>query len=223
MTLSQALREKHADAWARIFADPFVRGIGDGSLPVDRFRFYLGQDYLFLVEYGRVLALAVAKAPDLDTMGRLSTVLEATLNGEMDLHRRYSAGFGVSVEALETAVEAPATHAYTRHLLAVAYSGALAEILFALLPCAWGYHEIGLRLRDAGGVREGNPYAEWIQTYSSEEYGTLARWLRDLADGLAEGLPEREVKRLERHYVEGLRHELAFWRMAHAGPSAPDD
>lgn len=215
MPLSETLRRKHAEAWDRIFAHPFVRGIGDGSLPVDRFRFYLGQDYLFLVEYGRVLALAVAKAPDLETMGRLSKVLEATLNGEMDLHRRYSAGFGVSAEALEGTAEAPATHSYTRHLLAVAYSGSLAEILFALLPCAWGYHEAGLRLRDSGAIRDGNLYAEWIRTYSSADYGALAIWLRALADRLAEGLPERETRVLERRYVEGLRHELAFWQMAY--------
>ena len=206
----------HADSWRGVFDHPFVRGIGDGTLPVDRFRFYLGQDYLFLIEYGRVLALAVAKAPDLDTMGRLSRVLEATLNDEMDLHRRYSAGFGVSAEALESVAPSPTTHAYTRHLIAVAYSGSLAEILFALLPCAYGYHEIGLRLRDADGVRDGNPYVEWIRAYSSAEYGALAEWIRGLADALADGLPERELRVLERRYVEGLRHELAFWEMAYA-------
>ena len=219
MALSESLRQSHSEEWARVFAHPFVRGIGDGSLPIDRFRFYLGQDYLFLVEYGRVLALAVAKAPDLETMGRLSTVLEATLNGEMNLHRRYSAGFGISAEALEGTIEAPETHAYARHLLAVAYAAPLAEILFALLPCAWGYHEIGVRLRDSGAVREDNPYSEWVQTYSSDEYAALAGWLRDLADRLAEGLPDRETSVLERRYVEGLQHELAFWRMAYDGAS----
>ncbi len=223
MSLSATLRQTHAAEWDRVFAHPFVRGIGDGTLPVDRFRFYLGQDYLFLVEYGRVLALAVAKAPDLATMGRLATVLEATLNEEMDLHRRYSAGFGVSPEMLEAAAEAPATHGYTRYLLAVAYASSLAEILFALLPCACGYNEIGMRLRDAGAIGDDNPYAEWVRTYSSEEYGALAEWLRSLADALADGLPERETKMLERRYVEGLRHELAFWQMAWAEPTERAD
>ena len=216
MALSSDLRLLYADRWRSVLDHPFVRGIGDGTLPVDRFRFYLGQDYLFLTEYGRVLALAVAKAPDLDTMGRLSKVLEATLNGEMDLHRRYSAGFGISAEALESVAPSPTTHAYTRHLTAVAYSGSLAEILFALLPCAYGYYEIGRRLRDSDGVRDGNPYAEWIRTYSSAEYRALADWIRGLADSLANGLPERGLRVLERLYVEGLRHELAFWEMAYA-------
>jgi thiaminase/transcriptional activator TenA len=219
--LSDDLRRANAAAWDRVFAHPCVRAIGGGSLPVERFRYYLAQDYLFLVEYGRVLALAVARAPDLGTMGRLARVLESTLNDEMDLHRTYSAGFGVSAEALESAPPSPTTRAYTDFLVATAYSGSLVEILFALLPCAYGYHEIGLRLRGGGGLREDNPYAEWIRAYASEEYGSLATWLRDLADVLAEGLPQREVKVLEQHYVEGLRHELAFWEAAWLYADAP--
>ena len=138
MRFSEYLRATHAGSWEGILGHPFVRGLGLGTLPVERFRHYLGQDYVYLVGYGRVLALAVAKAPDLATMGRLAGVLEATLNGEMDLHRTYSAGFGISPADLEAVLPSPTTSAYVDWLLATAYAGDLADILFAILPCAYG-------------------------------------------------------------------------------------
>lgn len=212
MPLSETLRLKHSARWDRVFAHPFVRGIGDGTLPAERFRFYLAQDYLFLIEYARVIALGVAKSPDLATMARLASLLESTLNGEMEMHRAYSASFGVSPEDLERAVASPTTRAYTSYLLSLAYSGSLAEILFALLPCACGYAEVGRRLQATSGLRVDNPYVEWIRTYASPEYEALAEWLRDLADRLADGLPAWLVDRLAALYAGGVDHELAFWQ-----------
>jgi thiaminase len=56
-----------------------VRGIGDGSLPVERFARYVRQDYLFLIEYARLLALGAARAPDLTTMRSFADLAGAIL------------------------------------------------------------------------------------------------------------------------------------------------
>ena len=116
-SFSESLRDLAEPLWKTIHAHPFVTGIGDGSLPEDRFRFYMRQDYLFLIEYSRVTALAVAKAPHLEDMGRFADLLNATLNTEMDLHRGFAAKFGISAEEFETARHAPACRAYTDYLL----------------------------------------------------------------------------------------------------------
>lgn len=193
---------------------PFVRGIGDGSLPVSKFRFYMQQDYVFLIEYGRVFGLAVSKSYDLETMSGFADLLQATLKTEMDLHRKYAAKFGLSSEDLERTEAAPATHAYTRHLLHVAWSGTLAEILAALLPCAWGYCEIGTRLLQEGGAGLQSLYADWIHTYSSEEFRRFADWLRDLLDAEAHDLPAPWLRRLEEEFRTSSRYEYLFWEMS---------
>ncbi len=82
-SLTAALRAKCAAIWRRESEHPFVRGLGDGTLPADRFSFYLEQDYLFLVEYSRVFALASAKARDLVTMKLFAELLSSTLKVEM--------------------------------------------------------------------------------------------------------------------------------------------
>ncbi len=68
--LSELLRQKVAGIWEAQHQHPFVRGIGDGTLGLERFQFWLRQDYVFLIEYARLLALAAARSPDLETMTR---------------------------------------------------------------------------------------------------------------------------------------------------------
>src|SRR5690606_34194742 len=80
---------------------PFVRGLGDGSLEVERFKNWVRQDYLYLKEYSRIFAWGVTKALDLETMGWYAKVLDLTLNVEMGLHRTYAERFGITTEELE--------------------------------------------------------------------------------------------------------------------------
>ena len=184
-TPSSQLLESTRQIRERILAHPFVRGIGDGTLPLEPFAYYVRQDYVYLVEYGRVLALGVASAHDLDVMELFAELVHATLHVEMELHRGYCERFGISRDDLESTPVAPATHAYTRHLLSVAYGGTTAELMAALLPCQWGYWEIGHELAEAGLPSHQPLYADWIEMYSSAEYEELADRLRATFDRVA--------------------------------------
>ena len=211
MSLSQKLHAA-APIWQKTLAHPFVVGLGNGSLPLEKFQFYMCQDYIFLIEYSRVLALATAKAPDLDSMGRFAQLLEATLNQEMALHRAFAAECGISAATLAATQAAPTTHAYTNHLVRVAALGDLAAIVSALLPCQWGYSEIGQAL-----ARQGKPsapafYAKWIDMYADPEFAQLSTWLRDVLDRLA---PTADEKQLTRIFQTSARYEYLFWEMAY--------
>ena len=48
MTFTQELRHKHYDLWHRMVTHPFVMEMGDGTLPVEKFRVYFLQDYVSL-------------------------------------------------------------------------------------------------------------------------------------------------------------------------------
>ncbi len=211
---TETIRAEAAKIWERELRHPFVRGLGDGTLPLDRFRFYLEQDYLFLIEYCRVFALASAKARDLETMELFSGLLGDTLKIEMQLHRDYCARLGIPESALTGAAPAPVTHGYTHHLLAAAYSGSIAEIVAAVLPCQLGYVEIAAALAKEGRGGGNSFYAEWIKTYSSSEFVEGARRLVKLLDGLAEGMPARATDNMARLFLTSSRYEYLFWEMA---------
>ncbi len=213
-SVTAGIRIKAAEIWRREREHPFVRGLGDGSLPVDKFRFYLEQDYLFLIEYCRVFALASAKARDLQSMNLFAALLVDTLKIEMQLHRDYCKRLGIEPTSLEAAQVAPVTHAYTRHLLTVAYAGTITEILAAVLPCQLGYAEIGSALAREGRGGGNSFYAEWIATYTSAEFTQGAQRLTDLLDNIAEGLPTRETNHLETLFLTSSRYEYLFWEMS---------
>ncbi len=197
----------------QILAHPFVRGISTGDLPRASFVYYFRQDYLFLLEYSRVLALGVTRAHDLELMELFSELVHETLHGEMDLHRGFAERLGISREELEVTPISPTTHAYTRHLLAVAHGGTIAELMASLLPCQWGYREIGLALAKAG--LPGDPlYAEWIEMYSGPEFGELAERLRDTFDRVAARASTDELARIDTIFLASSRYEYGFWDAA---------
>jgi thiaminase/transcriptional activator TenA len=208
---SDRLRSLAEPIWAAQFAHPFVRGIGAGTLPIEPFKYWVRQDYLFLIEYCRLFGLAAARAPDLETLTRFADLLQATARGEMDLHRAYAAELGIAMAELEAATMAPTTRAYTDFLLRIAATGDFAELTAALLPCMWGFSEIGRHLAVA---RPPNPlYARWIDTYADPEFANLAEWCRGLVDRLALGASEDQRRRMETAFITSSRYELAFWQM----------
>ena len=212
-TLSARLRAIAAPVWQAQHDHPFVRGIGDGTLEQARFAHWLRQDYLYLIDYARLFAAAALRAPDLATMTRCTELQHGILATEMDLHRAYAAGFGIAAAELERETKAPTCQGYTDFLLRVATTGDFAELLAALLPCMWGYAEVGQRLAAREGPA-GNPYASWIAMYSGAEFGALAQWCRELVDRLGTGLPPAAIRRMEEAFLTSSRYELAFWEMA---------
>ena len=213
MGFAAELRAASADVWDAQHAHPFVRGIGDGTLDAARFRFYVRQDYRFLIEYGRLLALGAARAPRLAEMRRFAALAQGVLETEMALHVGFAQRWDITAEELEAEPMAPATAAYTDFLLRTAALGDYAELVAALLPCMWGYAEIGERLA-AAGVPDHPGYAAWIATYADPEFQALAAWARELCDTAAGDAGDGARARMHAAFRTCSEHELAFWEAA---------
>lgn len=227
---SDHLHDLAQPIWQAQHDHPFVRGIGDGTLDIDKFKLWVKQDYLFLIDYARILSLASARAPDLDTMRRFGHLAHETTTVEMDLHRSYCAEFGITTDDLARETRLPTTQAYTDFLVRTATAGEYHELIAALLPCMWGYCEIGQRLSEGvkpdderpdsiGALAEGEPspeprYAKWIDMYSSAEFAELAAWCRDLTDRTAAPLSPDGRAQMERAFLTCSRYEWMFWDMA---------
>lgn len=199
--------------WQACLDHPFVQGMGDGSLDLEKFKHWVKQDYVYLIEYARLFAIGTSKAYDLETMNSFAKGLDGILFMEMDLHRSYAKTFGISEDDLEVTEKSAINTAYTSYMLNKAQAGGVENVACALLACSWSYSYIGLELAKIPGALEGENYGSWIKMYSSDDFTELNENAMDLMNKLAEGKPERELKVLEDIVVKTGYFEYMFWDM----------
>ena len=206
-----------APIWKKCMEHPFVKGIGDGSLPLEKFRYFMLQDYVYLYDYARVFALGTVKAKDPALMREFARNVNEVLHGEMEIHRAYMKRLGIPEEQAETVKPALPNLSYTSYMIAEAQAGTVADIVAAILSCSWSYADIGLSLAEIPGAADHPFFGEWIQGYAGEEYQKTNRSLIELMNRLSEGLPEDQKAHLEEIFVNCSLYELGFWDMAWQG------
>ena len=215
MTTSQRLVQAVKPIWDRYHEHPFVLGIQDGTLDREKFRYYIIQDYLYLLDYAKSFAIGIAKAKSPETTRLFSGYIEALTGGEMDIHRGYLGRFQVTREELDATPVALDNLSYTSYMLRVAYEEGEAEILTAILSCAYSYEIIAREMvRRAPACLEHPFYGEWVQGYASDRYASENRVLLDTLDRLTVSYTEEQLRHLEDIFTACSRYELAFWELA---------
>ncbi|MBI3635370.1 MAG: thiaminase II [Candidatus Rokubacteria bacterium] len=200
-----------APIYQAILRHPFVRGLTDGSLPREAFRFYAIQDALYLREFARALSIAAARAPRDEWIIMFNEHAAGALRVERALHESFFKEFGLSPGDVAATPLAPTNQAYCAYLLAIAYGAPFHEAVAALLPCYWIYWEVGKELERAGSK---DPlYARWIGTYASKEFGAVVRGVLEATDTIAPALDAEARAAMSRHFVTTSRYEWMFWDM----------
>jgi thiaminase/transcriptional activator TenA len=211
MTFTAELWQSIAPIYAAILKHPFVRGLTEGSLSRDAFRFYVIQDAHYLRDFARALSIAAARAPRDEWIIMLNEHAANALRVERSLHETFFRDFGLSDKDVAAVAPAPTNLAYTSYLLAVAYGAPFHEAIAALLPCYWIYWEVGKELERTGSR---DPlFSRWIATYASEEFGGVVRAVLEMTDVTAAGLPEDARAAMRRHFITTSRYEWMFWDM----------
>ncbi len=201
--------------WQAYTRHPFVQGLGAGTLPEASFRYYLQQDYLFLIHFARAYGLAAFKAEDLEELRAAAGAVSAIVDTEMALHIAFCGRWGISEAEMAAMPEDPANMAYTRYVLERGLAGDSLDLAVALAPCIVGYAEIGTWLAaNASSKGAANPYWEWIDTYAAADYQDVAWAHAAQLDRLmaSRGGPGR-IDGLKRTFGEATRLEVGFWQM----------
>jgi thiaminase/transcriptional activator TenA len=219
MTFTAELWQSIAPIYAAILRHPFLRGLTDGSLSRDAFRFYVVQDAHYLRDFARALSIAAARAPRDEWIIMLNEHSAGALKVERSLHETFFRDFGLSDKDVAATPLAPTNLAYTSYLLGIAYGAPFHEALAALLPCYWIYWEVGKELERTGSR---DPlFSRWIATYASEEFGSVVRAVLDAMDATAATVTEDDRAAMRRHFVTTSRYEWMFWDMGYRIESWP--
>jgi thiaminase (transcriptional activator TenA) len=222
-SICEEMRAASAGIWDGLHAHPFLGELADGTLALEKFRFFLEQDNFYLVDYARCLAIGAAKSRD-ETELRyftvdLNQVLDAELPSNRVLLERVTAMGAEDRGGASTM--APANVAYTSYMQALALRGGPLEIMAALLPCAWSYVEIAQRLADQATSRH-EVYADWIAYFTLPANVEMVAAMRRDLDRLALDVGRVQREELGRIFATSSRLERGFWEMAYTMEQWPD-
>ena len=214
------------DAWAgigpvydAILAHPFVAELAEGTLGEERFRFYMIQDALYLVAFGRALALAGARADRTDSLVKFATAAHEAVVVERTLHESYFARFGASPDQAARAQPSPTCFAYSNFLVASAANAPYPVAVAALLPCFWIYWEVGKTVLGRAGAT--NPYRAWIDSYADEAFGAAVGEIIAIADAVAEEATPSMRADMRAAFGRAAVLEWMFWDSAYRLESWP--
>ncbi|WFD09589.1 thiaminase II [Tepidibacter hydrothermalis] len=216
MKISEYLLKEVAHIWDKYIDHPFVKQIGEGSLPKEKFEKYLIQDYLYLKEYSKVFCMGVIKAKTMDEMRFFYKSIKGTMEDETAVHIEYLKKFGIEEIEIESMDMNLVTTSYISYMQALALTGDLEDIVATTLPCTWSYNYIGKYLKDKySDCLEGNYYKAWIDTYASDGYCQFTQAWIDYIDDLCADITDEKKENIKEIFIKSSLYELEFWNMAY--------
>jgi len=117
---SADLWETIAPTFGAIVSHPFLIGIADGSLPPERFIYFVEQDRLYLRAFSRALSFAAGHAVVPADTALLTGSAATAIAVEEGMHVELLSGFGVDPEDMEPAELSPNGELYVQTILAKA-------------------------------------------------------------------------------------------------------
>lgn len=206
MGFTEELWAEIAPIYRAILEHPFNRELAEGTLSRERFSFYVRQDTLYLVDFGRALSLLGSRSPVPEHMLDFVTFSAGVFHVEQALHGKLFRTFRIRGPAGE---KAPACFAYTNYLIATAAHRTYEEGVAAVLPCFWIYREVGRHIYDTTAAE--NPYRKWIDTYAGPEFSASVDKALIITEAVAAGASGAVRTLMKEAFVTSCRLEWMFW------------
>ncbi|VUC34157.1 unnamed protein product [Clonostachys rosea] len=201
------------DVWQGFRNHPFVMAMGDGTLPLESFKGYMVQDYLYLIQFSRANALSAYKSNNLPDIARAAELVTHTTH-ETKLHLKYCESFGIPLTEIINTEEHQACTAYTRYVLDIGQSEDWLALQLAMAPCLLGYFAVAEMLRDHHmTVRKNNTYWDWIEFYVGAEYTEAVRLGSELIEKHILLQSPSRIEELVKIFIHATKMEIGFWEM----------
>ncbi len=206
---STVLRESCGQSWDQLVENEFVAQMAAGSLPLDKFRFYIEQNLQYLPQYARMLGFAVANSQTSLYLQRFQRALKQIVEVEIPANERLLAEvIELGAASLGGVNPGPACIDYGNFLVSTAATGRSSDVIAAMLPCAWSYGDIAARHVTAAP----HPvYEEWLGVFGGDDYQEYTERLVREADALIGDTTSTELERLKSIFATGVRMESRFW------------
>ena len=195
--------------WSEYTDHKFLSDLVSNKLPDKNFKKYLIQDYIFLQQFLKILALSVYKSNSFEEINRSVNFIKG-IDHEIKLHVSYCKKWKITLRSLRNIKVESANRAYTDHVLSVGKNGNNLDIFSSLSPCIIGYGEIGFKLSKIKNWKK-SKYSSWIEMYSSKEYQKVAKDNIDYLDILFKSNKNNNLSKLKSNFKKSTILERNFW------------
>lgn len=197
--LSEIAWNNSAYTYNAIVAHPFNQELMNGILETYRYDFYLEQDEIFVESEAKMEAI-IASEISYKYQGNFLVYAKSAYDYSQYL---------IQLNFTRTHELAPATLAYSNHLLANTVDQTVEVQVASILPCFWYYLELGKYF--AQHKVDHNPYQAWIDSYSSQEYEEFVYGVIDIFNKLAESTTPEIRQEMLGVFDVSAKYELNFY------------
>lgn len=192
---------------------PHMQDILHGTMPIERFKFQIRNNYNYLMEFTKCWGVGFSKCNGYEEMKIWYDLLTETMEDEVILNRDFWAKkVGVTIEEMEATIMAPGKRTYTSFELARAWEGDLATQVIAVFPCTILYYFMGIHLLPQCTLPEDNMYRFWLEFYTLDKYKEHCERAIALVNKVTENKSPRELAKLQEIFACGCNYEILQWQ-----------
>lgn len=196
--------------YEKILQLPFIEELIQGSLPKEKFFFYLQQDAIYLADYGKVLSAIAAKLSKSEHSEAFLRFAADSIAVEKALHE----SFLKNIQPNHLIEASPSCLLYTSYLLRQLTVAPIESTVAAVLPCFWIYQEVGSYILSKQ-IKKNNPYQNWIDTYGGEDFANAVTCAITICDELAEQSTPAQQEAMTKTFLMASKFEWMFWDSAY--------
>jgi thiaminase/transcriptional activator TenA len=198
--------------WDAATDHPFCKALAEGTLPLDKMRWYLVQDYKFIEEFVRLLATAIAHTPTLADGVPMAQFLGLVTSTENTYFLRSFEALDVSQDDQKVPT-APAARAFLDLMQSARASGRYEQMLAVLTVAEWSYLTWANRYKNYSADL---PFwfAEWIDLHTGEGFESVVNHLRNQLDTVWIDLTDQHKTQATKMFRDAVVCERAFFDAA---------
>lgn len=214
MSATEFLKSSVQADWDAATDHVFCRELADGTLPLDKMRWYLVQDYKFIDQFVRLLATAIAHAPTLADGVPAAQFLGLVTSTENTYFLRSFEALGVSAQ-VQAAPAAPSTVAFQQLMEAARKSGKYEQMLAVLVVAEWCYLSWADRYTNYSADL---PFwfSEWIDLHCGDGFEDVVAYLRGQLDTVWDDLSDADKAAAQDMFQRAVKCERDFFDAAYS-------
>ncbi|WP_166372192.1 TenA family protein [Psychromonas sp. SA13A] len=216
MRPSEQLKQTCIDDWSAATNHAFCAELADDSLPLDKMKIYLAQDYTFIDNFVRLAASAIHHAPTLPDRLPLAHFLGNIAGPENTYFQRSFDMLEVAQSERVTPELLKPTRDFQALMLKAANSGEYGNMIAVLCVAEWVY------LSWAQPVFERTDYAEliktlpfyfgeWVALHSGEYFESVVEHLRSQLDTAFNNVDVEQQQTMQDYFQQAVLLEKQFF------------